>query len=138
MSNLFAPTCAMEPITGCRNRVGYHSRKARADGKGYTCNYKTCCEDHRGPMKPAVDNYKMSKGCENVDGRLGYVCTATIVDPCQLEIDHIDGNKHNNTLENRQILCSNCHHVKTKMFKDHLNSYSTQVDVSDNPLFDIA
>jgi len=30
-------------------------------------------------------------------------------EPIPLELHHIDGNKHNNELENLQILCPNCH-----------------------------
>jgi 5-methylcytosine-specific restriction endonuclease McrA len=29
--------------------------------------------------------------------------------PIPLELHHIDGNKNNNTLENFQLLCPNCH-----------------------------
>lgn len=33
----------------------------------------------------------------------------------QLEIDHIDGNHDNNTISNLQVLCANCHKLKTLM-----------------------
>tara|TARA_Y100001938_G_scaffold147595_1_gene229135 strand:+ start:801 stop:1262 length:462 start_codon:yes stop_codon:yes gene_type:complete len=29
--------------------------------------------------------------------------------PAPIELDHIDGNRHNNTIENLRILCPNCH-----------------------------
>jgi len=32
---------------------------------------------------------------------------------CQLDVDHIDGNKLNNSTENLQTLCANCHRLKT-------------------------
>lgn len=32
-----------------------------------------------------------------------------------LELDHIDGNHRNNQLDNLQILCANCHALKTKV-----------------------
>lgn len=32
---------------------------------------------------------------------------------CQLDVDHIDGNHHNNDPNNLQTLCSNCHRLKT-------------------------
>ncbi len=39
----------------------------------------------------------------------------------QLDVDHIDGNHNNNVFENLQILCANCHRLKTHNSKDHLN-----------------
>ena len=33
--------------------------------------------------------------------------------PCQLDVDHIDGNHFNNLVENLQTLCANCHRLKT-------------------------
>jgi len=33
--------------------------------------------------------------------------------PCQLDVDHIDGDKTNNNIENIQTLCANCHRIKT-------------------------
>ena len=29
--------------------------------------------------------------------------------PCPLELDHIDGNRYNNVMENIRIICPNCH-----------------------------
>lgn len=31
----------------------------------------------------------------------------------QLEVDHIDGNHTNNSIDNLQTLCANCHRLKT-------------------------
>jgi hypothetical protein len=56
--------------------------------------------------------------CENVDGRLGHKCTATIVWSGQLQVDHIDGNHDNNDPENLQTLCANCHTLKTNIYRD--------------------
>lgn len=32
---------------------------------------------------------------------------------CQLDVDHVDGDHKNNTPENLQTLCANCHRLKT-------------------------
>lgn len=40
---------------------------------------------------------------------------------CQLDVDHIDGNKQNNNFENLQTLCANCHRLKTYLNKDWEN-----------------
>lgn len=37
---------------------------------------------------------------------------------CQLDIDHIDGDRENNNLDNLQTLCANCHRLKTFMNGD--------------------
>jgi 5-methylcytosine-specific restriction endonuclease McrA len=42
------------------------------------------------------------------------------VHPCQLDVDHIDGNRTNSKSSNLQTLCANCHRLKTHMNKDHL------------------
>ena len=44
-------------------------------------------------------------------------CASVIVDPCQLELDHIDGDYQNNDPENIQTLCANCHRLKSKREK---------------------
>lgn len=65
------------------------------------------------------------KYCQNQDGRLGFgECSAQIVDMCQLDLDHIDGDHYNNTPDNIQTICKNCHSVKTKLNGDS-RSYST-------------
>ena len=33
--------------------------------------------------------------------------------PCQLDVDHIDGDRKNNHIDNLQTLCANCHRLKT-------------------------
>ncbi len=39
-------------------------------------------------------------------------------DRIQLDIDHIDGNRQNNSPDNLQTLCANCHRLKTKLNQD--------------------
>jgi len=56
--------------------------------------------------------------CENRDGRLGFVCDATIRYHGQLEEDHIDGNPTNDDPANKQTLCGLCHPYKTWKNKD--------------------
>lgn len=58
--------------------------------------------------------------CENVDSRLGFKCTTTVVWDGMLDVDHIDGNPANNAEENLQTLCKCCHAYKTSVNKDYL------------------
>ena len=37
---------------------------------------------------------------------------------CQLDVDHIDGNRNNSEANNLQTLCANCHRIKTYNNKD--------------------
>ena len=58
--------------------------------------------------------------CENEDGRLGFKCTTTIIDPeWQLDTDHIKGNPSDNREENLQTFCKCCHAIKTRDSKDY-------------------
>lgn len=41
------------------------------------------------------------------------LCGFTPEHKCQLDVDHIDGNHHNNDPNNLQTLCANCHRLKT-------------------------
>lgn len=57
--------------------------------------------------------------CENIDGRLGYKCTTTIMIDAQLEVDHIDGDPSNHDESNLQTLCGCCHKYKTIVNEDY-------------------
>jgi hypothetical protein len=46
-------------------------------------------------------------------------------DPCQIDIDHIDGNHKNNNKDNFQALCANCHRLKTKKNKEGIYKNTT-------------
>lgn len=56
--------------------------------------------------------------CENIDGRLGFTCTTTIVWAGMLDVDHKDGNPANNSEDNLQTLCKCCHAYKTNQEQD--------------------
>jgi hypothetical protein len=43
------------------------------------------------------------------------LCGFVPVDPCQLDVDHIDGNHDNNDPSNFRTLCANCHRLETKL-----------------------
>ena len=47
-----------------------------------------------------------------------FICGFVPEHPCQLDVDHIDGNNSNNTPTNYQTLCANCHRLKTQKNKD--------------------
>ncbi len=53
---------------------------------------------------------------------------------CQLTVDHIDGNKYNNSPSNFMTLCANCHNLKTYLNKDHFTRYRSPLVTSDSSL----
>jgi hypothetical protein len=63
--------------------------------------------------------------CDNRDGHLGYKCTfpvklSTVDGRSVLQVDHVDGNPHNNSPKNLKTYCPSCHRVKTYMNNDHI------------------
>lgn len=45
-------------------------------------------------------------------------CGFVPIHMCQLDVDHIDGDHNNNSPDNLQTLCANCHRLKTYLHKD--------------------
>lgn len=45
-------------------------------------------------------------------------CGFVAIHRSQLDIDHIDGDHNNNSLNNLQTLCANCHRLKTQTNRD--------------------
>ncbi len=43
------------------------------------------------------------------------------IHPCQLDVDHRDGDKANDAPANLQTLCANCHRLKTFLNGDNTN-----------------
>lgn len=54
------------------------------------------------------------------------ICGFIPVHKCQLDVDHIDGNKQNNNINNLQTLCANCHRLKTHLQKDYIKKPATK------------
>lgn len=110
-------------IDGCNN-IGRHSGKKRKDG---TVIRQKLCEMHHG-IKYQLNgwDYKIFRKdyCENKDGRLGFKCTTTIIDPLlQLDTDHINGDPTSHRTLGAaamQTLCKCCHAMKTHLNGDNL------------------
>lgn len=98
-------------LPNCNNRVGEHKK-----GKP-----KQFCEPHRKQRKKEIDEFKLSRGCENHDGRYGNgPCNCIIQDPSQLEINHINGYNSDRREANIEVLCANSHRLATKEGNHHL------------------
>lgn len=105
------PKCIVE---GC-NQPGQHTGVRRKDG---SVNYRAQCSGHHAMRYGLNGGYRIYKKdyCENIDGRLGFICTTNVIDQCMLDVDHIDHVHENNKPKNLQTLCSCCHNYKTKYF----------------------
>ena len=93
-------------VPGCTDR-GQHTGHYRKDGSTV---YRDYCFFHHSQRLGNVTDKKSF--CENVDGRLGFICTTKIHNRTQLDIDHIDRDRDNNDPENLQTLCACCHRMK--------------------------
>jgi len=124
------PTCC---IKNCRKKVTLIGTDHNGNLK-----FSQYCQKHGGT--PYHLQWRKTY-CENIDGRLGFVCTTTIpYDPPlpenikwvvdygypqpMLEVDHIDGNPFNEPVDgsNFQTLCSCCHKYKTWKSGDGLTA----------------
>lgn len=79
--------------------------KCKPNAKLHVKRRRKIVELRRFPWK----NVKRSK-CEE--------CGFIPIHVCQLDVDHIDGNKTNNAFSNLKVLCANCHRLKTFINKD--------------------
>lgn len=92
-------------VLGC----GRLQRKKGTDTQGRPIYRALCDRCHRERHGIARDSreYVAHKGpiCEE--------CGFVPVHPCQLDVDHIDGNHENDNPANLKTLCANCHRLKT-------------------------
>jgi 5-methylcytosine-specific restriction endonuclease McrA len=113
------PKCIVE---GC-DKPGQSTGLKRKDG---STKFRAKCRAHHHIQYDMGDwIYKKHRKnyCENIDGRLGFVCTSTIIDHCQLDTDHINNNHNDNRECNLQTLCRSCHPLKGKWY-GHLTNLS--------------
>lgn len=89
---------------GCNGRVNIRIQGRKKDGS----EQWKCSTASRNRLRP----HRQYKGevCER--------CGFKPEHPCQLDVDHIDGNHSNNELDNLQTLCANCHRLKTQVNND--------------------
>jgi len=100
------PICSVCNIRVCEKST-YKPRRNKPV-KHFKNKCQRCRKGHWGHNK---DRFKLEldKCCK---------CGFIPVDECQLDIDHIDGNNKNRDSSNLQVLCANCHRLKTKLNKD--------------------
>lgn len=103
------------PLCSCgHNQVAVSYQSSPNGDKAYFKKYCHSCADK---------NYKRGRSLWTYSEKMVPCakCGFEPEDPCQIDLDHIDGNHCNNGDENRQFLCANCHRLKTKTNKDSMN-----------------
>jgi len=124
-------------IAGCKNVCGTSMK--HPDGKysfRSVCMYhKLLSEAIRAGFRTVAEYRKThhrylkyrKNYCENIDGRLGYVCENKVTAVYQLDVDHINANHADNRPENLQTLCKMCHAYKTINNRDWQKSKQNTV-----------
>lgn len=77
-----------------------YGKKYKGHSKG---NKENITFKFRYKNRPYLNHRKLT--CE--------ICGFVPEHPCQLDVDHIDGNHYNNSNDNLQTLCACCHRLKT-------------------------
>ena len=111
------------PVCQLCHDVNTAKRYAEKTGASWVQNVQDVCAHKEGfnsatewlNSKHPYRQYRKDY-CENIDGRLGFVCTTTIVWDGMLDVDHIDEDPSNNNPKNLQTLCSCCHKYKSNIF----------------------
>ena len=102
-------------------------RRSKWVAEDFDCEGYVCFKHHSIKYAMGDWGYKIYRKdyCENVDGRLGFKCTTTIVDAeWQLDADHINGDPTSHETLGAaaiQTLCKCCHAIKTKNEKDYVS-----------------
>lgn len=88
----------------CGNR---QESKGLIKGRQYYGKYCTSCRKNRNRSEFIMSH-----------DMICFKCGFKAEHRCQLDVDHIDGNRENNDHSNFQLLCANCHRLKTYQNED--------------------
>ena len=85
--------------------------------RGWICQKAKQQRNHRSAKKTGKTRF-YKKSYKKHSKPVCVMCGFIPKDPCQMDIDHIDGNHKNNNKDNLQALCANCHRLKSKINKE--------------------
>ena len=116
------PTCVND---GCDNYVQVREWKY--------WSFKSECSSCATARKKGINRTGVTKHkknyCENRDGHLGWTCPVSTFEgfEASLDLDHLDGDHHNNTPSNVKTYCKLCHGRKSLINGDcNSNKASTR------------
>jgi hypothetical protein len=88
--------------------------------------YRPLCWKCRQPSLTANRHYRKNAIAKSKIEKEDWKCKLCGFIPkhsAQMDLDHKDGNRHNNESTNHQLICANCHRLKTILNGDHLKTY---------------
>lgn len=93
-------------------KCGLYPLEWRSDRNRFRATCKIC----RRGRTPSAQGWRSGRRNQKMPpaGTVCQRCGFIAEDICQLDVDHIDGDRTNNAPENLQILCANCHRLKTR------------------------
>jgi hypothetical protein len=97
------------PLCKCGNKCKPNGF-SRVTGSPLFNTYCRSCSKTKHGKKERINKTIKKDICE--------LCGFKPINLCQLDLDHIDGNRNNNDSSNHQTLCANCHRLKTFNQKD--------------------
>lgn len=111
------------------NRIGTYRKRGQVFYKKW-CHY--CLDLSYGSQaarEERMRRHNENRGKKHRASKLNPCCKCGFVpvDGCQMDIDHIDGDRTNNNPENKQLLCANCHRLKTQVNRDCYSKRYKQV-----------
>ena len=101
--------------SGCNRQASPTGNKRKRDGLKTRQKY---CGHHKKVIYNVI-GFEYVKYKKDICECCGFIPE----DPCQLTIDHYDGDHYNNDPSNLITSCHNCHALKTFKQKDNLNRY---------------
>lgn len=87
------------------------------DKNGKTIYKKKCFSCSTSDARKKTKKYKRFPWTKFKKDKCEF-CGFIPVNMCQIDVDHIDGDKTNNDERNLQTLCANCHRLKTFLSED--------------------
>jgi hypothetical protein len=105
-----------------KRKVTYHKYR---DTIYYDKTCANCRRKEKYGLLATQSNYKYIKYKKEICEKCNFIPEHS----CQLDVDHIDGNRNNNNPSNLQTLCANCHRLKTFNNKEYLNDTNNKYEI---------
>lgn len=106
--------CSERPQQRYKAKTGYRYRHRCS-----VCNYIAFNTSDKARKRAIENTNRRNRPWRAHKKELCEECGFVPKHPCQLDVDHVDGNRKNNDPSNYKTLCANCHRLKTQQQKDY-------------------